>query len=161
MLIFTDTWNSQFVNMSFTKVLFVMFNDPVQPIARWLKYHLKILKSDVIPQFLKCRENFFRVLQICSPSVFLWNLWKYKSCTDWCLASRVDKELWESSRDVIHWHRQLDAHCGTLSCPCAQKNDHGFLSWKTLLLIKQWRKYVLNEIFLVIFLPFREGIQGN
>jgi hypothetical protein len=33
--------------------------------------------------------------------------------------NRVDEKLWESSNNVIH--RQLDAHCDTSSCPCAQK----------------------------------------
>jgi hypothetical protein len=41
-----------------------MFNDPRPQIATGLRYHLKLLESDLIPQFLKCRENFFRALQI-------------------------------------------------------------------------------------------------
>jgi hypothetical protein len=41
------------------------------------------------------------------------------------------------------------------------KFDPDFLAGKTLLLIQQSGKYVLNEIFLAVFLPFREGIQGN
>jgi hypothetical protein len=71
----------------------------------------------------------------------------------------VDEELWKSSNGVIYW--QLDAHCGTLSCSCAQKIDRGFQVWKILFLIQQRRKYMLNKIFLVVFLPFREGIQGH
>jgi hypothetical protein len=93
------------------------------------------------------------------PSVCLWNLRTFKSRTDWCLASRVDEELWKSSDDGIH--RQLDANCGTSSCPYAQIIDHCVLLWKMLLLIKQRWNHVLNEIFLVSFLPVREGIQDN
>jgi hypothetical protein len=63
-LIFICPWNSRIVNISFTKALSVMSNDPAQPIASWFKYHLKVLKSDIISQFLKCREKFFQALQI-------------------------------------------------------------------------------------------------
>jgi hypothetical protein len=80
-----------------------------------------------------------------SPSVFFWNIWISQSRADWYLANKMDEELWEYSDDVIRW--QLAAHCVTSSCPCAQKFWSRFSGVKTLLLIKQRQKYVLNKIF--------------
>jgi hypothetical protein len=50
--------------MPFPKVLSVVFNDSAQPMGPRFKSHLKLLKSDVIPQFLKCRHHFFPALQM-------------------------------------------------------------------------------------------------
>jgi hypothetical protein len=50
--------------MSFAKIVSLTLNDPAKPIAPGFEYHLKLLKSDDIPRFLKRRENFYRALQM-------------------------------------------------------------------------------------------------
>jgi hypothetical protein len=92
-----------------------------------------------------------------SPSVFLWNLRIFKSCTDWCLTSRVDGEFCESSGDVIHW--QLDAHCGTSNCSCAQKKLSLLSGGKTAsshwAMMEAYSKRNILGVFMPLWRTFR------
>jgi hypothetical protein len=68
-------------------------------------------------------------------------------------------ELWQLSIDAIN--PLLNAHRDASSHPLNIKIDVAVPPGKTRLLIRQRRKYVLNELLLVVFLPFKEGIQAN
>jgi hypothetical protein len=136
-----------------------MFNNPTQMIASWFKYHFKLLKSDDILQFWKCRENFFRALQMAFPQLPF-------EISEYLKVARID--VWRVGWMGRSWNLQatwfIDNSMSIVAHRVVQvrkKIDRGFLAWNTLLLIKQWRMYILIEIFLVVFLPVREGIQGN